>query len=103
MEVYRIACPNCGYETKLPIGSSDLDQILTDANADYAEYRLFVCRIEGKFVHANTHDRSFKGQCPADGSELSEVREMPPTKCPRCNEDELVVEASMPLDESSQS
>ena len=103
MEVYRIACPNCGYETKLPIGSSDLDQILTDTNADYAEYRLFVCNKEAKFVHANIHDTGFEGKCPVDGSELSEIRELPPTNCPRCKKDGLVVEKSMPMAESSQS
>ena len=99
MEVYRIACPNCGYETKVPIGSSDLDQILTDTNADYAEYRLFVCRKEAKFVHANIHDKLFERKCPADGSDLSEVNELPPIKCPRCKKEGLIAEASKPMDE----
>jgi hypothetical protein len=42
MRIYHIPCKSCGYETKLPLGSSDLDQILTDTNFDYAEYHLFI-------------------------------------------------------------
>ena len=51
MQIYHITCKSCGYETKLPLGSSNLDQILTDTNADYADYHLFVCKKEAKFVH----------------------------------------------------
>ncbi|MGI0035097.1 MAG: hypothetical protein ACRD98_04425, partial [Nitrososphaera sp.] len=90
MQIYHIACKSCGYETKLPLGSSDFDQILTDTNADYAEYHLFVCKKEAKFVHADIHDKEFKGKCPSDGSELMEIDELPPDKCPRCNHTSLV-------------
>ena len=43
MQIYHFTCNGCGYESKLPLGSSDLDQVLTDANADYADYHLFRC------------------------------------------------------------
>jgi hypothetical protein len=89
-----------GYETK-PIGSSDLDQILTDTNADYAEYRLFICKKEGKFVHSDIHDKEFEGKCPSDGTELIEIREMPPLKCPRCHHASIVSSVTRPMDESS--
>jgi len=100
MQIYHFKCSSCGYESKLPLGSSDLDQILTDTNADYAEYRLFKCKIESKFVHVDIHSRDFEGKCPSDGSDLIEVGELiSPVKCPRCNQ-QLVVEESRPLDES---
>jgi hypothetical protein len=37
MQIYHFICKSCGYETKLPIDSSNLDQILTDTNADFAD------------------------------------------------------------------
>ena len=103
MKIYRITCKSCGYETKLPIGSSDLDQILTDTNADYADYHLFVCKKEAKFVHADIHNKEFEGKCPSDGSELMEISELPPDKCPRCNHTSLVTEETRPMEESSSS
>jgi hypothetical protein len=101
MLIYHFTCKSCLYESKLPLGSSDLDQILTDVNADYAEYRLFKCQTESKFVHADIHDKGFEGKCPSDGSKLVEInQETPPIKCPRCNKD-LVTEVSAPLEERS--
>jgi hypothetical protein len=50
MQIYHFKCNSCGYEPKLSLGSSDVDQTLTDVNADYSEYRLFKCQIESKFV-----------------------------------------------------
>lgn len=97
MQVYQIRCKRCGYETKVPIGSSDLDQILSDTNLDYAEYNLFVCKKEAKFVLADIHDREFCGRCPCDGSELMKIKEIPPRKCPRCNQDSLVTEQDSPI------
>lgn len=99
MQIYHFKCKACGYETKLPLGSSDLDQILTDTNADYAEYHLFICKKEAKFVHADIHDREFDGKCPSDGSDLIEIKEMPPLWCPRCNHDSLVTEVNRPMEE----
>ncbi len=99
MQVYRIKCESCGYETKLLLGSSDFDQILTDVNADYAEYRLFVCKKESKFVHADIHSKDFGGKCPVDGSILEEIAELPPVKCPRCGQSRLVTEETKPMDE----
>ncbi len=95
MKVYSFKCKNCGYGSKLPLGSSDLDQTLVDVNADYAEYRLFVCRKESKFVHADIHDKDFRGMCPSDGTELEEV-DPRQTKCPRCGK-ELEVQEINPL------
>ena len=97
MQIYHFKCNSCGYETKLPLGSSDLDQTLTDVNADYAEYRLFKCRTESKFVYADIHDKRFEGKCLADKSRLIEIDQAnPPIKCPRCS-NTLVAEVSAPL------
>ena len=101
MQIYHFKCKNCGYQSKLPLGSSDLDQTLTDVNADYSEYRLFICKEESKFVHADIHYKGFEGKCPSDGSKLVEINpESYPIKCPRCNND-LVVEVSSPLEEKT--
>lgn len=95
MKVFSFKCKSCGYESKLPLGSSDLDQTLTDVNADYSDYRLFLCKKESKFVHANIHDKGFKGRCPSDASELEEV-DPHNAKCPRCGK-ELAVQEIDPL------
>lgn len=101
VKVYSFKCNSCGYESKLPLGSSDLDQTLTDVNLDYAEFRLFICKKESKFVHANIHDKGFAGRCPSDESKLMEIdQEIPPIKCPRCNKD-LVIEVNAPLEEQT--
>jgi len=102
MQIYHFKCKSCGYQTKLPLGSSDLDQTLTDVNADYAEYHLFKCPIELRFVHADIHDREFEGKCRADGSDLIEIKEMPPLKCPRCNQNKLATHETKPMDEQQQ-
>jgi transcription elongation factor Elf1 len=99
MQIYHITCKSCGYETKLPLGSSNLDQILTDTNADYADYHLFVCKKEAKFVHTDIHDKAFEGKCPSDGSDLMEITELPPDKCPRCNHASLVTKETRPIQE----
>ena len=97
MQIYHFTCKHCGYELKLPLGSSDLDQVLTDVNADYADYHLFRCAKEPNFVHADIHSSDFEGKCIADGSDLREIdQEEPPIKCPRCNQD-LVMETRTPL------
>jgi predicted RNA-binding Zn-ribbon protein involved in translation (DUF1610 family) len=99
MQIYHFTCRSCGYESKQPLGSSDLDQILTDVNADFAEYRLFICKTESKFVHADIHSKDFEGKCSSDGSKLIEIEveeEISPIRCPRCNQD-LATEASVPL------
>ena len=97
MLIYSFKCKDCGYETKLPLGSSDLDQILTDTNLDYADYHLFLCKKEAKFVHADIHDKEFDGRCPSDCSELI-VADVPPLKCPRCNQANLATEQTNPMD-----
>jgi hypothetical protein len=95
LKVFSFKCKSCGYETKLPLGSSDLDQTLTDVNADYSEYRLFLCKKESKFVPANIHDKGFTGKCPSDASELEEL-DPKHAKCPRCGK-ELTVQEMDPL------
>lgn len=75
MQIYHFKCNSCAYEAKLPLGGSDLDQILTGTNADYAEYHLFICKKEAKFVHVDIHDKEFAGKCPSDGSDLIEIKE----------------------------
>jgi predicted RNA-binding Zn-ribbon protein involved in translation (DUF1610 family) len=95
VKVFSFKCKSCGYEMKLPLGSSDLDQTLTDVNADYSEYRLFLCKKESKFVPANIHDKGFTGRCPSDASELEEL-DPKHAKCPRCGK-ELTVHEMDPL------
>jgi hypothetical protein len=79
-----------------------MDQVLSDINLDYAEYRLFLCNVESIFVAADIHDKEFEGKCPHDDSELIEIEGIPPTKCPRCNGD-LTTEVSEPLEERESS
>jgi hypothetical protein len=95
--IYHFRCSNCLYESKQPLGASNIDQILTDVNTDFAEYRLFVCKTESTFIHADIHCKDFKGKCSSDDSILVEVKEIPPTKCPRCNQD-LASESKYPLE-----
>jgi uncharacterized OB-fold protein len=95
VKVYGFKCTSCGYGAKLPLGSSDLDQTLVDVNADYSDYRLFRCKQESKFVHANIHDKDFRGRCPSDGTELEEV-DPKNARCPRCGS-ELEIHELNPL------
>jgi hypothetical protein len=71
--------------------------VLTDVNTDYADYHLFRCIKENKFVHADIQSIDFAGNCLGDGSKLEEInQEKAPMKCLRCNSD-LVTEMSAPL------
>jgi len=72
-----------------------MDQILTDVNTEFAQYRLFVCSKERKFVHIDVQDGSFHGRCPSDGSELQETHPEG-ARCPRCG-GELKVQEIEPL------
>src|SRR5581483_3480163 len=97
MRIYRFYCNNCGYDIRLPLGSSDLDQVLTDVNLDYAEYCLFVCKVESKFVHADLHDLDFEERCPFDDSKLEKIhRDVFRLECPRCS-NALSTEESEPI------
>jgi hypothetical protein len=98
LEIYQFTCESCGYESIHAVGYSSLDQVLTDVNLDYAEYRLYVCNVESRFVPANIHDKEFLGKCPHDNSALVEIKEIPPKRCPRCNH-ELMTKVSAPLEE----
>jgi hypothetical protein len=95
MKVYGLKCPACGYESKHLLGTPDADQILTDVNTEFAQYRLFVCEKEKKFVHADILDFNFDKKCPSDGSELEEV-DPKTARCPRCGGN-LDVQESRPL------
>ena len=97
MQIYHFTCKGCGYESKLPLGSADLDQVLTDVNVDYADYHLFRCINETQLVHADIHSIDFEGKCIIDGSKLEEInQERHPIKCPRCSRD-LITEMNAPL------
>jgi len=96
LKVFSFMCKSCGYKAKLLLGSADLDQTLTDVNADYADYRLFICKKESRFVHADIHDRSFGGSCPSDGTTLEGVQDPRQAKCPRCGS-ELEIQEISPL------
>src|SRR5687767_15702998 len=73
-----------------------MDQILTDVNNDFAQYRLFVCRKELTLVHADVLDAHFDNKCPSDKSELEPIDDPEHVKCPRCGND-LKVEDIKPL------
>jgi DNA repair exonuclease SbcCD ATPase subunit len=77
------------------LGTPDMDQIMTDVNSEFAQYKLFVCKKEKKFVHLDFLDYSFNGRCPADSTLLEQVRE-DEAKCPQCGK-ELSVEELKPL------
>lgn len=68
-----------------------MDQTLTDVNTEFAQYKLFVCKKEQKFVHADILDAQFDGKCPSDASELEEVQPLE-VKCPRCGKDLEITE-----------
>jgi hypothetical protein len=78
------------------VGTPDMDQILTDVNTEFAQYKLFVCKKEGKFIHADVQDTQFDGKCPSDGTDLDEVLEPLKAGCPRCGK-ELKVQEIKPL------
>ena len=73
-----------------------MDQILTDVNTEFAQYRLFICKKENKFVHVDILDAGFNGKCPSDSSELEEV-EPKNAKCPRCGSSGLEIVEVKPL------
>lgn len=73
-----------------------MDQILTDVNTEFAQYRLFLCKKEKKFVHADILDTHFDGKCPSDSSSLQEVVDPQQASCPQCSK-ELGIEEIKPL------
>lgn len=85
MDIWHVKCSNCGYETNLLLGGTDLNQTYSDLNEDFSFYSLFICKQEKIFVTVNTHDAQFNGVCAKDGSKLVPVEEAPPKKCPKCN------------------
>jgi len=68
-----------------------MDQILTDVNTEFAQYRLFLCKKEQMFIHADTLDNNLDGKCPSDATDLEPV-ESKNAKCPRCGEDLEIAE-----------
>lgn len=95
MKVFSFRCPACGYHSRHSLGTPDMDQTLTDVNTEFAQYKLFVCKKEKKFVHLDVLDSHFDNRCPADSSELEQVD---PEKalCPVCGR-ELEIEDAKPL------
>jgi DNA-directed RNA polymerase subunit RPC12/RpoP len=83
LKIYSYRCLRCNYESKHPLGTPDMDQTLTDVNTEFAQFNLFVCKNEKKFVHENILDARFDGKCPSDGTTLEEVS-VDEAKCPRC-------------------
>ena len=65
------------------MGTPDTDQILTDVNTEFAQYKLYACLKEKKFLGANVLEAGFDGKCPSDGSALQEVTVEDP-RCPVC-------------------
>jgi predicted RNA-binding Zn-ribbon protein involved in translation (DUF1610 family) len=102
LKVYSFKCASCGYESRHVLGTPDMDQTLTDVNTEFAQYRLFVCEKEQKFIHADVLDSHFDGKCPADGTKLEEVERPSEAKCPRCGK-ELNIEEIKPLATSDSS
>ena len=96
LKIYNFKCPACGYESRHPVGTPDMDQILTDVNNDFAQYKLFVCKKELTLVHADIMDAHFDNKCPSDKSELEPIDDPEHAKCPRCSK-ELKVEDTKPL------
>src|SRR3712207_8354605 len=43
----------CSYESRHPVGTPGMNQILTDVNNEFAQYGLFVCRKDLTLVHAD--------------------------------------------------
>ena len=98
MKVYDFTCPSCRFESRHQVGTPDGDQILTDVNTEFAQYKLYVCLKEKKFVGANVLDTGFDGKCPSDGSPLQEVT-VEDARCPRCG-GQLKVDEKNPLSTS---
>ncbi|GEM_PF-741078 len=96
LKVFSFKCPNCGYNSRHSLGTPDMDQTLTDVNTEFAQYSLFVCKKEKKFVHMDILDSHFDGKCPADESELEQVNDPRKASCPACGR-ELEVEEANPL------
>ncbi len=96
VRVFSFRCPACGYQSRHMLGTPDMDQILTDVNTEFAQYKLFVCKKEKKFVHADLQDAHFEGRCPSDASELEEVQDPREAKCPQCGK-ELEIGEIKPL------
>jgi hypothetical protein len=95
LKVYDFNCPSCKFQSRNQVGSPGGDQILTDVNTEFAQYKLFACPQEKKFVGANVLDTGFAGKCPSDGSALQEV-DVKEARCPRCGT-ELKVEEINPF------
>jgi peptide subunit release factor 1 (eRF1) len=96
LKIYRFKCLACGYDSRHPVGTPGMNQILTDVNNEFAQYRLFVCRKELILVHADILDAQFDNKCPSDKSELEPIDDPEHAKCPRCDK-ELKVEDIKPL------
>ncbi|MEW6605781.1 MAG: hypothetical protein AB1351_13995 [Thermoproteota archaeon] len=95
MKVFSFKCPACGYHSKHQLGTPDMDQTLTDVNTEFAQYKLFVCKKEKKFVHIDVLDSHFDNKCPADETELEQA-DPQKASCPVCGK-EIEIEEVKPL------
>lgn len=95
LKVYEFVCRSCSFQSRNQVGTPDGDQILTDLNTEFAQYALYTCTKEKKFLSANLLDAGFDGSCPSDGTELQEV-DAERAACPRCGAG-LTVQATKPL------
>ena len=91
LRVYNYRCLSCNYQSRHPVGTPDMDQILTDVNTEFAQYRLFVCKKEQRFIHTDILEAGFDGRCPSDSSKLEEV-DPANAKCPRCGNEVEITE-----------
>lgn len=85
METYEITCSSCGYHDVLQHGGTTRFETFSDINEDYSRYKIFLCNKEKKFISLDINDRTFQQNCPADNSQLEEVKSIPPITCPKCN------------------
>jgi uncharacterized paraquat-inducible protein A len=83
------------------LGTTDMDQTLSDVNNDFASYLLFVCPAESKFLSADVLSSSFEAKCFNDGSNLVDVPDIENPFCPRCGSKLSVVQRK-PLSATSE-
>lgn len=95
LKLYQFVCPACSFESRNLAGTPDGDQILTDLNTEFAQYAVFGCPAERKFLTLDILDTRFDGNCPSDGASLQE-QDPGQVACPRCGA-KLIVTETKPL------
>ncbi|MEO9320553.1 MAG: hypothetical protein ABI361_07775 [Nitrososphaera sp.] len=100
MKVFAYSCQNCGYASRHLLGTPAMDQVLTDVNDEFADFRLFCCTLESRFISVDVLSSGFTGLCPSDGSDLIDVPDTQTPACPRCHS-LLAVGEELPLSVSN--